>query len=517
MLLLLACTGPDGTTPYAKPGGDTSGETGDTAETGDSGTHTGETGDTGDSYAERAVSDTVDVVIVGGGPAGLAAAIEADAAGASWVVLEREEEVGGAALWAGGLMMFAGSAEQEDAHIEDSAEDLLAEWTDITGGDPEDEWVQFFAYNHVAEVRDWLEGFGAGWSTPTYDPSAGTVARISTVDGGGPGLVANLHDQLDEGRIRYRAEAQDLVVGADGAIAGVAWHDMDTGEEWRVDATATVVATGGFMHNLERVVEERPDLAGVDLRYASWPGSDGNGLSLLEGYGAATSNLGAAGIYAHAAPSPVDDGDEVRVYFLNETAWLNVDAERFCNEDDTNSFKVGATRAVQPEGLVWAFADDVLVGDPSFTSAADPSVKYTLAELQEAGVAFQADTLAELAALVSLDTDAVEGTIGAFNDSIAGLEADPYREDAAPGTTIDTAPFHAFQVAASPAKAFGGIDTDLQGRVLDTSGAPIPGLYAAGELTGMAGGSLVGEYGFTGSLTAVVLSGRVAGASAAGG
>jgi predicted oxidoreductase len=73
----------------------------------------------------------------------------------------------------------------------------------------------------------------------------------------------------------------------------------------------------------------------------------------------------------------------------------------------------------------------------------------------------------------------------------------------------------ALPIAVSVAKGFGGVDVDLDGRVLDTDLAPIPGLYACGELTGMAGGTLVGDAGFTGSLTAVVLGGRVAGRAAA--
>jgi predicted oxidoreductase len=64
------------------------------------------------------------------------------------------------------------------------------------------------------------------------------------------------------------------------------------------------------------------------------------------------------------------------------------------------------------------------------------------------------------------------------------------------------------------AKAFGGVDVDLEGRVIDVEGQSIPGLFAAGELTGMAGGSLVNEWGFAGSLTAVILSARHAGDAA---
>jgi predicted oxidoreductase len=78
-----------------------------------------------------------------------------------------------------------------------------------------------------------------------------------------------------------------------------------------------------------------------------------------------------------------------------------------------------------------------------------------------------------------------------------------------------TAPFVAMPVGVTVAKGFGGVDVDLDGAVLDGDGARIAGLYAAGELTGMAGGTLVGERGFTGSLTAVLLGGRTAGAAAA--
>ena len=115
-----------------------------------------------------------------------------------------------------------------------------------------------------------------------------------------------------------------------------------------------------------------------------------------------------------------------------------------------------------------------------------------------------------------VDKDQMVAPLQAAADAgIKIITVDTFRGVGTRITPVVVPPFYAVPVAITAAKGFGGVDVDLSGRVLDTDGAVIPGLYAAGELTGMAGGSLVGDYGFTGSLSAVVLGGRVAGAAAA--
>jgi predicted oxidoreductase len=84
-----------------------------------------------------------------------------------------------------------------------------------------------------------------------------------------------------------------------------------------------------------------------------------------------------------------------------------------------------------------------------------------------------------------------------------------------PEDAIDVPPYFAFRLIVAPAKSFGGVVTDTSGHVLSASRRPVPGLYAAGELTGMAGSTLGGTKGFPGSLSAVVYSGRIAGRNAA--
>jgi fumarate reductase flavoprotein subunit len=140
---------------------------------------------------------------------------------------------------------------------------------------------------------------------------------------------------------------------------------------------------------------------------------------------------------------------------------------------------------------------------------------FDLGDLEDAGLVVQGDDVAAVADALGVDANALKDEAAAFNAFADGAGTDRFRTDPSQVNPITRAPIYALPLAITVAKGFGGVDVDLQGRVLDTSGQVIPGLYAAGELTGMAGGSLVGDAGFTGSLTAVVLGGRVAGENAA--
>jgi predicted oxidoreductase len=498
--LLAACDPAPGET--ASPGEDSA------ADTADSGADTGDSADTGDTAPP--FDETTDVAIIGAGPAGLAAAIEAANAGARVVVLEREAGPGGAANWAGGLMLFSGAPEQAAAGIVDSPEQLTAEWPGFTGGDAADLWFQFFAEQNVPMVHDWLAGFGLHWDKLDGDASSGPTDRVQEVAGGGPALVSTLVDQIPIDTFRFGATAEELLV-SDGRVAGVRWAD-DTGEH-RLGADAVIVATGGFLRDLDRIRALFPDVDETLLTYASFTGADGSGLTMLEAVGATTQNLAAIGFYCHGTLSPVGAREEVVSMEVAYAPWVNAAGERFADESGINSFISGRERAEQPGGLAWFVADGHLA-DADFMAPADGSL-HPLSELEAAGTVTTADSLPALAGALGVDAPTFEATVAAWNAAVDGAVTDPLRDPTAPaGKAVRTPPFYALPLAISAAKAFGGVDVDLQGRVLDTDGRVIPGVYAAGEVSGMAGGSLVGDYGFTGSLTAVVLGGRVAGQNA---
>lgn len=496
MLLLLACTSTDpfSLSPISL------GDTGDSA--------LDSPPDSGDPQPE------VDVLIIGAGPAGLAAAVEASRAGASVRILEREVAYGGSANWASGLMIFSGTPEQAAQGVTDSPEQLLAEWAAITGGDPEDPWVQFFAYHHKEMVYDWLAALGLSWGPATQDPSAGSVPRVQTVSTGGIGLVEALANELSEDVFWYSAEAVDLL-WSDGAVVGVQWEDHASSTTGETYARTVIVATGGFMRNLDRILVERPDLTDVGVRYASWAGADGNGLALLESYGAATQNLDAIGLYAHGGPAPVEDNAEFLIPFAPKVMWINGDGHRFCDESLSNSFRNG--QAVAEQQPTWVITDVNMAGAAHFPSGDMNETGYTAQDLVDAGLASWADTPEALAAIIGVPAEALAEEILLFNAYANGEQADVWRGEigASDATALSTPPYFAVQLRPSVAKGFGGVEVDLAGVVQGTDANPLPNLYAAGELTGMLGGSLVGSYGFTGSLTAVVMGGRIAGAAAA--
>lgn len=458
----------------------------------------------------RAAGPEVDVLVIGAGVAGLAAASDAVAAGASVRVLEREGAAGGAAMWANGLMLFSGSQLQAESGIEDSPEILLAEWAEFTGGDPEDEWVRHYAEQNVPAVFDWLTGLGVEFMPPRTEASIGEVARAHEVIGGGPVLVDALLGTLPEESIRFDTEAVDL--GWEGDAVRVDWEDDDGSGSTL--AGAVVVATGGFMHDLERVRGLRPELDGVDLLYDSWPGNDGNGLDLLQGHGAATQKLEVVGLYAHGTPDLEGTGWAVSMPFCGETAWVNLDGLRFADESDFNGFRTGSTLAAQAGGAAWVLFDADVASHASFGTP-DFGYSYSLEQLLDAGAAVEAADLEGLASALGLDSAGLGSEIEAFNAYATGDAPDSFRGEGSYADAVDQAPLYAVPMAPGVAKGFGGIDTDLSGRVLGTDGEVLPHVFAAGELSGMAGGSLVGDSGFTGSLSAVLLSGRVAGAAAA--
>lgn len=485
LALLLACTDPSST---------------DTSKTGDS-----------DSGDVTGVPD-VEVLVIGGGPAGLAAAIEASRAGASVLLLEREGQAGGAILWGSALMLFAGSPLQEDAGIDDSPEELLAEWPEFTGGDPDDEWVQYFAEHTVDMVYDWLHDMDVIFDPPIPDTAGGLLPRVHQVEGGGEALVGRLVAQLPIGVVRLDSSAESFVMDGD-RVAGVEWMDTTSGVTTTTTAGTVIVATGGFMADLDRVRSVKPELEGVDLLLDSWPGDDGNGLDLLTDLGATTQNLQAVGLYAHALADIDGSNYAVSIPWASESMYVDQDGLRFMDEFDVQSFANGTELATHPGAYAWVVADQNraggMVGSGTFGNS------YAFDELVAAGAGFEEDSLDALATDCGLDAGAVAASAEQFNAYAETLSGDPYRLDGGLADALDTPPYYAVKMQPSAAKSFGGIDTDLAGRVLDTDGNPLAGVYAAGELTGMAGGTLVGDNGFTGSLTAVILGARVAGAAAA--
>lgn len=496
LLTLIAC---DGATPDTGLGDDT-----------------GPADDTGTSSADV----ETDVLIIGSGPAGLAAAWEAQDAGARVILLERDD-AGGGAGWFAGNFFAVGTSWQNLLGIQDSVEVAMADWPLFTGGDGADPWVERLI-TESAEVLNWLiYEFGLEVTDVYQDPSSGTVPRVHIM--GHPELRASVGPMVvDLADILWLDTQAESLVVTDGRVVGAVATDLLTGESLTISAGATVIATGGFARDLDAVLADRPDLAGLNVVFEAGPSSDGRGRPLLSQVDAATQNVGNFGVYMHSMADYREtfEGEALWIPNMSASLIVSVDGERPINEDETRSFHLSHRLGDLPEGRLYAlYPQDVLsagpVMSPSYNWAEEDVVdEFAVEDLVADGVVWQYETPAELAVDWGMDPDVIQATFDAY-EAAAVDGADPLfnknREDLVP---FGDGPITMFELAPGAAKAFGGAELDQQARVLDLDGAPIPGLYAAGEVAGMLGTAAVGE-GFTGSITACYLTGRVAGQSAA--
>ncbi len=478
-----------------------------------------EEGETDSSPAPPADSGTasalerVDVVIIGGGASGLAAASAAAEAGASVLIIEREETMGGAGYHAGNFFA-CGTRWQAEQGIVDSPEIAAAEWAAFTGGDPDHAWVAGFLASS-AETLNWLEGYGAVFSGVISDPGAGSIPRVHPLDHTSGEIPVEVlaeslaeHAWLNTTAVALRDEG-GVVVGVD--------VQTETGSGW-IEAGAVVVATGGFARDDDRAEAALPALLSFPRHVEAWPGMDGNGLDLIEAVGGALVNLEHLGTYSHGVTDALLGSPEVMVMIgLTDSAVVGAAGTRVVNEDDLRAPWSG--QHTLSDGPLYAILDS-----DTWASVTMSGLGYNYEVIEDGSLSAPeyamkvsvptADTLTQLAALIEVDPEALSQTIADYNIAVDTSEDVAFGKPMAGMSRIDTPPYVAAPLVVATGKSFGGAALDVDGAVLGTDGLPIPGLYAAGEVAGVLGGSHIG-HGFSGSITGVYYSGRVAGASAA--
>jgi tricarballylate dehydrogenase len=239
----------------------------------------------------------------------------------------------------------------------------------------------------------------------------------------------------------------------------------------------------------------------------------GEGIEMAMAIGAAT-----AGNFAlfHAEPvDPRSPDPEAAIMAFTYGILVNVDGERFVDEarGPIDAWYERTTRDIQaqPRGIAWMILDA--------EGQAIPNLK-TAIRSEESPV--RADTFAELAAKIEVDPDTLEATVAAYNAACPDGEWDPTRPDglATDGVTppksnwakpIRTGPFIAYPVMCANVFTFGGLKVDATSRVIDRDGRAIPGLYAAGEMTGLYYSNYTGST----SVLRGATFGKIAGADAA--
>lgn len=481
-----------------------------------------ETGDTGEgggmapglpSVEPIAV---VDVLVIGSGAGGMAAAWAAREAGASVLLVERSSTPGGASINASNYWA-AGTRWQTNAGVSDSAALAIAEWESFTGGDAGATAVQEFVEGS-AGVLDWLESLGSAFNlVSAVGADTGSARRTHALaTNGAPSPMKVLGDSL-AAELRLDTTVTELVLnGAD--VAG-AWITPTEGEAGWVQAGTVVVATGGFTRNDALVFEAVPELASHATWVEAFPGMDGNGLEFTWAAGAASQNLERLGLYAHGVEDAKLGQPEVMVVVGLDSA-LVVDAagNRVTDERSFGSVAMG-TRYLT-EGPFYAIADDVLwsvlqVQGRGFNYIGDPDgILLTAAEYESShGVALGEDAEA-LGRALGIDPAGLAASLAAYNaDAELGLDSQ-FGKPAPEFGPLTEGPWRGLPLVLGRSKSFGGLATNDVGAVLTQDGRSIRGLYAAGEVCGFLGDPGVGS-GINGSITMAFWSGLRAGEAAA--
>lgn len=460
------------------------------------------------------------MLVIGGGPSGLAAAWAARDAGATVRVVELAEQAGGAGYYAGNYYAV-GTDTQDELGVQDSVQDAIDTWADCTGGEGADPRITAFIEGS-AENLDWMmRTFGVEVRGLSSDVSTCGMKRVHSIGVPDGYIVTPMIEALSD-EIRLLTRAEGLVLSDAGAVVGVRYTDLATGETGWIEAGATVVATGGFARDAARLLEDRPELAEIEHVVEAARTSDGSGLGLLEAVDAAQHNHGAYGLYMHAI-SDYRDGYEGEALILTGVRYsliVNGDGARVANEEDTSGFGMfDLLLASEDQRLLALWPQDVFasqdVGVPGYNSdTPDAHESVDSAELVNAGVARIYGTIDDVAAGEGIDLDTLSNTFLRYLDLVEAGEDEDFGKSPDLLESFADKPMIVTELRPGASKAFTGIQTDVDGRVLDSAGAAITGLYASGEVAGMLGTEAVGQ-GFTGSVNACVWSGRVAGERAA--
>lgn len=524
LLLLLAplgpgCRGPASpASPLAAPGG-VAADSGGAADGGGSASGGSDSGgsDSGGSdsggAAGAAPSDTVDVVVIGAGPAGLSAAWESDAAGARTLVLERSDGLGGNGWW-GGVFYGVATPYQARLGVEDSVEAALADWAVDTDATPDTQVERLI--EESAGLIDWLVDTLGQRAVLQYEPGDVQTSRMHQVTTPDGPPVQALAAQLD-GLARTRTQADALVWDGD-SVVGVAWSDLDSGDSGWIAAGAVVVATGGFARDGAALVADRPALEGLTVVPEMGPTATGEGLPLLQDV--AWQNQGRYGVYLHAIADPDLPGEALWPASLGQTVGVDGTGKRVLDESQGGDLRQIERLLETPDRRLYAIYPASVWALESFERPAfnwaDRTAREALApeQLTANGGGTVYPSLAELALGQGIDSEALAQTATDW-DAVCAAGVDlAFGKPRGQLVPLGEGPYGVVELRPGASKAFTGAAADSDGRLYDPAGQPIPGLYGAGEAIGMLGTEAVGV-GFTGSLTAVYLTGRTSGANAA--
>ena len=499
-----------------------------------------------ENNAEPAEDSTVDtdIVIVGAGGAGMTAALTATSEGKSVVIVESQSMVGGNSVRATGGMNAGKTVYQDENEFGESAgvektlktaaekyadnetitalaktvsEQWAAYQANPTGyfdsvelmeldtmiggkGINDPELVETLCANS-ADAIDWLDEHGitlhnvssfGGASVKRIHRPVNAEGKTVSV---GSYMIPLLQENCEKAGVKMMLDttATEILTDANGAAVGVKATGA-SGETVTVNAKAVVLATGGFGANLDMVVKYKPELKGFMTTNA--PGIQGQGIEMAQAIGAATVDMDQIQIHPTVEANTaalITEGLRGDGAIL-----INEEGKRFIDEVGTRDV-VSAAEIAQTGSYSWLVVDQAMV-DASSVIQGYIKKGYTVT----------GETYEELGKAMGVDAAAFAETMDKWNGYVEAKN-DPDFGRTSFANPLNTAPYYAVKVTAGVHHTMGGLKINANTEVLNEKGEVIPGLFAAGEVTGgvhganRLGGNAVADF---------TVFGRIAGAAA---
>ena len=429
----------------------------------------------------EAVLDTVktDLVIVGGGPAGLAAAISAKEAGLDNVILlEKLDILSGNGKYDMNFYDLINTEASRKNGVEDSVEQLIADNSndldspERTRAQAEGSW----------KLDEWLRSFGVNLNH--HYGKRGNMAEADQYAG------AHIQDGLEARAkelgvdIRTNTKGLDLIMEA-GVAKGVKVQNKNN--FYDIEAKAIIMATGGFSANKELLAQYAP--GNEDFQTSNQIGATGDFIPVFEENDIALDNLDVLNLFPFIIGHTRDLTGGGDGFML-----VNSNGERFTSEKVTNAKRMETANTIlaQPDGIAFYVYDQNLYES-----------SFRLQKHTKEGLHMKADTLEELAKMMEVPTENLVKTMESFNTAIHGEMKDQFRAEPFHREFKGEGPYYAVQVESAVHMTRGGVVANENTEVLFENGEIVEGLYAAGEVTNT-----------NAAYSAAVIFGRIAGENA---
>ena len=458
--------------------------------------------------SDKPIEMEADVIIIGAGGAGFAAATEALENGATVIILEKNEMIGGNTARAGGTLNAPDPERQSKMNppVEDSVELFIKNTLEAGDFKADPELVRVLC-SHALEARHWLTDHGTKWTEMVYQTIGGLWPRsLDEKDKiAYNGFIAPLAKRVNElgGKVVLNCKAESLIANDAGRVNQVAAVDTKNGQEYKFTAKkAVILATGGYAASAE-LVKKYNGLSGLPTSNA--PTSTGDGITMGVKAGAALEGMDYIQIHPHG--NPVTGG--LQSHFagvIKNSIYVNKEGKRFVEESGRRDVISNATIA-QTGQIMYSIFDS----EGGFYAGVKELPPAELANLTSKGYLYVGDSLEDLAKKAGIDPEGLKATVARYNELVAAGKDTDFEKDEVE-LPIGKAPFYCVPLSPTLHHTMGGLKINTEAQVLREDGSVIPGLYAAGEVTGgIHGSNRVGGN----ALTDGVVFGRIAGKNAA--